>query len=454
MRPFLVLILGIALATSGCGDSTNPQSADPTPGPGQSSTPAQPSTPVQPSPTPGSVPPTEEIPTQVVYYVGPGPDGPDAPAAALYRYDERGPAPHGQTILDWLTVTPSDPDYRTFWSRGSFHGVGDPEVGISVVELDESVPLHRPPGMSELEAGLAVQQVAWTVREYYSEKPDVKLVTRKGTVDRVFGVPTDGGIVRAAPDLSVLSHVSITEPAEDAVVSDPFVVRGLANAWEGTIACYLDHPSGSAVWSQAAIAGWQGDHLYPFEVSVDLTAIPSGTYTLRCSTDDPTAGTEGRGSDTDTRTVVVDDTGNAEPLQAVYYIGLTQELTTSLFRCLEPNDTGEPNHGTGWWLGQLTSEPTDPAYWTWWRRDTFTGSLETDDDVTTVEVRDASYVRRRRSMSDADARLALQQLAWTLDADAIRLAAGSTNPEDAIDSAFGIDVSQPVLRHGPRPQAC
>jgi hypothetical protein len=229
------------------------------------------------------------------------------------------------------------------------------------------------------------------------------------------------------------------------VVSERFVVYGLANGFEGTAACYVEDPSGSAVWSGATIAAGQEDRLFPFEVEVDLDSLPSGTYILPCSTDDPTGGTEGRGADVDTRTIVIDQPGNPEPLQPIYYVGLTPDGDPGLFRCLEPNDTGEPNHGTGWYLGQLTDDPTDPAYWTWWRRNTFTGMLREEDGVTTVEIRHASDVRRRAPMTDADARLALQQLAWTLGADAIRL---------SVDEAFGIDVSEPIPREGSPPPSC
>jgi hypothetical protein len=432
----LVLLLLWGLLAGACGEA-QPEATEP-------SGTSPPTAPVTRSP---STEPTT-LPPQVGYYVGPGPDGPDGTDASLYRYAETlGPEDYDTgTVLDVLTTTPSDPDYRTLWPRGSFEGVGDPEVGLSVVELSASVPVNRPEWMSPREAELALQQVVWTVREHYAQdRPDVKLVTRKGPVDRVFGIPTDNGIVRAATDLSVLSHMNITEPAEGAVVPEPFVIRGLANGFEGTAACYVEHPSGSAVWSAATIAGWQEDRLFSFELEVDLRSLPSGTYVLRCSTDDPTGGTEGRGADVDSRTIVVDPPGNPEPLYPIYYAGLTPDGGTGLFRCLEPNDTGEPNHGTGWYLGELTDDPTDPGYWTWWRRGTFTGELSGDDKVLIVEIRDPSYVRPRRSMTDADANLALQQLAWTMGAEAVQL---------SVDEAFGIDTSQPIPREGPTPRSC
>jgi hypothetical protein len=441
VRNVLALVVGVALATSSCGNDSLPSAERTPPAPVTQSQTIPPTPPAPPVPP---VPPVEETPTQTVYYLGPGPDGPDAPEAALYRYDEPQPSGAG-TILDALTATPSDPDYRTAWKRGSFRGVGDPEVGQSVVRLAPSVPLDRPAGMSELEAELAVQQVVLTVREYYSEHPDVLFVQGNRPVDSVLGVPTEAGLVRAAPALSVLSHVNIAEPVEGAVVSDQLVVRGLANGFEGTVACYLEHPSGSALWADATIAGWQEERLFPFELEVDLTYVPSGTYVVRCSTDDPTAGTEGRGSDSDTRTVVVDNPGGPDALQPIYYVGLDADGGPALFRCLEPNDTGEPNHGTGGYLGELTDHPTDPAYWTWWRRNTFTGVLDSGHGVMTVEVRDPSYVRPRRSMTDADAHLALQQLAWTMGAEAIQM---------SVDEAFGIDTSQPIARQGPPPPSC
>ena len=310
MRTLMMLVLALAPATSGCGDDP-PQAA------GETSPSAPSSTPAPAAAPPVSAPPAEEVPTRAVYYVGPGPDGPDAPDAALYRYDVHGATYDTGSILDPLTATPDDPDYRTLWPRGSFEGVGDPEVGVSVVHLAKDLSLDRPNGMSDREAELALQQVAWTVGAAYVERPDLKLVQGNRAVDQVFGITLDDGLVRAAPALSVLSHVNIIEPAEGAVVGDRFVVRGLANGFEGTAACYLEHPSGSALWSGATIAGWQEERLFPFEIEVDLPSLPPGSYVLRCSNDDPTGGSEGRGSDTDSRTVVVREPGNGEPLQPI-----------------------------------------------------------------------------------------------------------------------------------------
>lgn len=298
----LALVAAITTLTS-CGD----ESVSTARGTSSSGASTQAPGEVTPTPSPGDA---DDDVVQAVYYLGPGPDGPAGAEAALYRAFERRTADSYDTgsLLDLLTARPSDPDYRTMWARGSFRSVGDPEVGFSVVRLAGSVPQTRPPGMTAWEAELAIQQVVYSVRAYYREDVDVQFVQGEGRpVQRVFGVATDNGAVSAAPPLKVLSHMSITEPAEGQVVMESFTARGVNNGFEGTVSCELSTQPGSRqVWTGAGIGGWQEERLFPWELEVDLSGVPSGTYAFWCSTDDPTGGTEGAGAYVDTRTVVVE----------------------------------------------------------------------------------------------------------------------------------------------------
>jgi hypothetical protein len=268
------------------GQST-PRADDPGPGPATSS--------------PSSPSPAVPLPAEAVYYIGDTTAGP-----RLFRYFQS--PERGQDVLGLLTETPADPDYRTAWAPGSFAGVtfDGPAPGQIDVTIADASLRDRPLGMTEAEAALAVEQVIYTVQAAAraGERLPVQFRFDGNPIDQVLGVPTSEAVVNAPP-LEVLSLMSISNPAEGLVVSGSFVASGVANGYEGTVACRLLNDRGEAVWEEPTIAGWGEPKLFPWELTVDLTGIPLGTYELSCSTDDPTGGTEGRGADVDTRTVVV-----------------------------------------------------------------------------------------------------------------------------------------------------
>lgn len=243
-------------------------------------------------------------PVVPVYYVGAGPDGPDAPSDVLYRYFAPGTA--GDT-LDLLMSTPADPDYRSLWPAGSLAGMSDPEADLVFVRLGDASVHDRPVGMSEREAELAVQQVVYTLRAAFQEpRLAVQFTYRDNPIDQVYGVPTSEPLTNA-PALDVLSLMSISDPAEDAAVTGTLHAKGVANSFEASIACWLYPGSGVAQYGPyVGSAGFGPDKLYPWELDVDLSDVPPGRYTFECSTDDPTGGAEGDGAATDTRSISVE----------------------------------------------------------------------------------------------------------------------------------------------------
>lgn len=237
-----------------------------------------------------------------VYYVGSGPDGPEAPSDVLYRYFEPG-AP----LLDLLMQTPSDPDYRTLWAEGSLVDVSGVEGGVVSVTIADASLHDRPADMSAREAELAIEQVVYTVQGYLQD-PRVAVQFKLGDnpVDQVYGVPTSEPVTNQ-PELDVLSHMSISDPAEGRTYSHTFTARGRSNGYEANVVCRILGQGGAELSvSSTTAAGWTEPHLFPWELQVDLELVPSGTYTFTCTTDDPTGGSQGRGADIDTRTIVVD----------------------------------------------------------------------------------------------------------------------------------------------------
>lgn len=255
----------------------------------------------EPAGTPSPAPAQESF---SVFHVGPGPDGPDAPAATLYRSRVV-----SSSLGAALTAPPADPDYRTLWPVGSLGDVVSDADFVIVGLTDESLA-ERPAGMSVEEARLALQQVVYSVQESLGTDAGVLFELPGGTdAEVVYGIPTD--LVERAPDLVVLSHLSIDEPTEGAVIprsAGSFTASGWGNSFEASGSCSLLDGAAVPVAGPlvAQMSGWMEPRLFPWELTVDLSAVAPGSYTLACRTDDPTGGAEGRGADTDTRTVIVE----------------------------------------------------------------------------------------------------------------------------------------------------
>jgi hypothetical protein len=240
-----------------------------------------------------------------VYYVGDTPDG-----QRLYRELRR---TNGESPMvaakDGLRLAPLDPDYVNLWPADaiqdvSFDGIGDD--GVIGVTVD---PVHRerPAGMSEVEAGLAVEQVIRTVQAAARTRVAVQFFAEDNPIDQVLGVPTSEPLA-AGSDLAVLAHVSLSDPSEGLLVDndEPFTVEGVGNSFEGNIVTRIQRLSGvvEIVAEEPAIAGTYEDRLFPFEVTFDLTAVPPGDYLVVSRTDDPSG--EGRVHVDDRRITVVD----------------------------------------------------------------------------------------------------------------------------------------------------
>lgn len=236
-----------------------------------------------------------------VYYVGPGATGPDAASALLYRYFER-----GGSALDRLMRTPSDPDYRTLWPAGSLVSMSGPHGGVVDVTISDAALRERPTEMTAREAELAIQQVVYTVQADVGGRPAVQFRLDENPIDQVFGEPTSEALTNASV-YEVLSLMSISDPAEGATYRGSFTARGAANSFEASVLCSISSANADSYGPFIATAeGSMEERLFPWEMTVDLSDVPSGRYTFTCSTSDPTGGSEGRGTDVDTRTIVVE----------------------------------------------------------------------------------------------------------------------------------------------------
>lgn len=248
--------------------------------------------------------PTEAVDTRAVaaYYIGETPHG-----LRLYREFANVDAsiPELEASLDLIEGGAADPDYATFWGPNSFAGASVQGDVIYVDLADDS--LHdRPAGVSKEQAGLAIEQVIYTVQGAVGQgRLPVQFRLDGNPIDQVYGESTSNPLVEGEW-LDVLSLVSISDPAEGAVVSGSFTAKGVASSFEATVPWEIRDAGGAVVLTYSVMAeGWEGK-LHPWETQIDVSGLEPGTYTFVALTDDPAGGTEGPGPTSDTRTIVVE----------------------------------------------------------------------------------------------------------------------------------------------------
>lgn len=250
------------------------------------------------SSTDGSPVPEPTRFTVPVYYVGETSRGP-----RLYRefhaVETRADKPQA-AVVEAMTSTPKDPEYRTDWPTGaSAHSVtmqGD----VITVDLDASATnLHdRPSGMTEQEASQAIEQLIYTAQAATQTRSPVQFMLDGGRTDTVLGVPTSEPLAQGQ-DFDVLAMVWIIDPAEGAQLQSPFKVSGLANAFEANVQWEL--MQGDTVVASRFTTARECCTMAPYSFKV---TAPPGDYTLVVHDSDPSDG-EGFGPTYDTKNITV-----------------------------------------------------------------------------------------------------------------------------------------------------
>lgn len=202
-----------------------------------------------------------------------------------------------------LSAAPADDGYRTLWPDLEVTEVTRAD-GVLVVDVTGEGSAERPANVTEREADLATQQLVYTLQGVTQARLPIQ-VRRTGADTRVLGVPTDREWT-AAPALATLNHVNITSPEQGQVVSgNRLEVTGVANSFEANVVCSLVVAGQDVVTRPFTAEGWMEDKLFPFAGTLPLAGAGTGDVLVRCSTDDPTGGTEGTGPFTDDKLVTV-----------------------------------------------------------------------------------------------------------------------------------------------------
>lgn len=232
----------------------------------------------------GSADPVESS-AVAAYFVGDTPTG-----DRLFReFQAVEDATPGVSGLELLESGPADPDYTSLWPAGSFEDrISDTGNGVVHLYLTDAAPAEP--------SELALQQVVYTVRAGLQEQ--VKVAFHRGE-EKV-------ATVAAAPQLQILSLVSLSDPSEGMVTQDVLRVSGVANSPEANVPWRIEQGSRVVDEGFFSAEGWMGTRLFPFSGDIDVSSLDPGQYTLIVETEDPSSGSEGPGAYSDTRSFVIE----------------------------------------------------------------------------------------------------------------------------------------------------
>lgn len=252
-----------------------------------------------PDPIESSEPGIDKTRAVGVYYLGNTPAG-----SALYRefHRVRDESALLGALREATAVEPEDPDYRTPWL--GVMTIAAAEVDGDVIRIGLSDTASRPARMTDREAELAIQQLIYTAQAAAQQRLPVQFEVDDNPVAETLGVPTSEPLSQGK-ELDTLSPVSLTTPAEGAVITgDRLAFSGRASSFEATVPWQLRQGDKVVKRGFVTAEGWL-DKLYPFEGQANLAGLAPGTYTFVAMTDDPSGGAEGFGPSEDTRTIVV-----------------------------------------------------------------------------------------------------------------------------------------------------
>ena len=135
-----------------------------------------------------------------------------------------------------------------------------------------------------------------------------------------------------------------------------------------------------------------------------------------------------------------------DPPFPTYYVGDTPQ-GARLFRYFEPAPEGADS-GVATALNLLTAVPSDPDYRTLWPEGAFAGGwIDYAGGLATVLLTDGSLHDRPAGMSAAQARLALEQVVYTVQAQAQALIPVRFQVEgNPVDQVYGVPTSEPLSR--------
>jgi hypothetical protein len=217
-------------------------------------------------------------PSAVMYYLGPE----SAATGQVYLFAE----PHSveqvspqAAVHEFLTSYPLDSDYRSGWPQGVDVAGITTTNGETTIALVGDADLSSAGGLDEQTASTAVQglirtagMAAGTVTFVYNDEP----------LPRLLGQDVRQG-VEVLPDQSsnfavtTRAAIQVTSPVEGQTMTNPVVIEGDGNVFEGTVSWQLMDSQGRELDSgfvTTAMGSWK-------DFQVDLGDLEPGDYTFR-----------------------------------------------------------------------------------------------------------------------------------------------------------------------------
>ena len=104
--------------------------------------------------------------------------------------------PVSQAAYAAVAGPPLDPDYRTLWPAGT-EATASYDGDVITVDLTGADLHDRPAGMSKKDAGLAIQQVVYSVQGAAQERAGVQFLLDGQRTDQVLGEPASEPLTNA-----------------------------------------------------------------------------------------------------------------------------------------------------------------------------------------------------------------------------------------------------------------
>lgn len=250
------------------------------------------------SPSDGESPSTSESasPTDPravgVYWVG------DCERPCLYREFTQLDAgdPVTAAVRTAVEGTPADPDYQSGWPDDTSVAEVTAAADKITVQL-EGAGLTK--SLPKAQATSAVQQLIYTAQAAYGEGR-VPVTISAPDSDTVLGMALQTPAKQQGA-LRALSHTSVSNPGEGATVGNTLKANGAINAFEANVQWKIRDAEGTVVRKGFTTAeGWQGNRLFPWKFTENISNLPAGDYTLEVSNGDASDG-EGLPAHIDTK---------------------------------------------------------------------------------------------------------------------------------------------------------
>ncbi|TCC38582.1 Gmad2 immunoglobulin-like domain-containing protein [Kribbella speibonae] len=211
-----------------------------------------------------------------VYWLGQQVGAPKKPSVRLYRtWAQVSGRPAEQAVRIMTTKQPSDPDYYTVW-RGAAVNTVTRSKGVVTVDFKQLPTAALDADLAKV----ATQQLVYTVQGALQDAGGTRVqVTEQGrTGSKLFGqVDTSQPLTRAQA-AEVQAFIWVTAPDDNAVVTAPLKVTGVASVFEAQLNWRIVSLKTRAVVAKGAANTSEAFKFTPFAFSV--TKLPPGSYTL------------------------------------------------------------------------------------------------------------------------------------------------------------------------------